>query len=118
MVKKVLIVEDDSDILNAVVQAMEDEGFDVAAALDMSVAEALIKAGSLDIAIIDHDLPDGTGDELCRKLQAEKGTPVIMFTGRAQRETVTECLDSGVVDYVLKGSGIDVLVARVLKHTA
>ena len=118
MTKKVLIVEDDPDILKAVVEAMESEGFEVAYALDISVAEALIRTGLPDVAIIDHSLPDGTGSELCQKIRAEGETPVIMFTAQADQATVMECMDSGAVDYVLKGTGLDELVSRVLKHTA
>ncbi|MDA1297946.1 MAG: response regulator [Chloroflexi bacterium] len=118
MKKKILIVEDDPDILMAVSDAVESEGFLVAAALDISVAEALIRDGLPDVAIIDHGLPDGTGDEFCKKLCAAGNTPVIMYTAQAQRSTVMDCINSGAVDYVLKGSGIDELIARVLKHAS
>ncbi len=118
MAKKILVVEDDSDILMAVVEALEDEGFEVASALDISVANLLIRDGLPDIAIIDHGLPDGAGIELCQKISDVGGTPVIMFTAQAKHGTVMECLNSGAVDYVLKGTGISELIARVKKHAA
>lgn len=116
MARKVLIVEDDPDIIMAVTQAMEAEGYEVAAAVDLSIAETLIKKGAPDIAIIDYQLPDGTGDQLARKLKATGDTPVIMYSARAQRSIVLKSIESGAVDYVLKGSGLSQLVERVKKH--
>lgn len=118
MAKRILIVEDDPDIMLAVTSALEDEGYEVAAALDVSVAKLLIQNEMPDVAVIDHQLPDGTGDEICRIITSGSNTPVIMFTGEAQKGTVLECLDRGATDYVLKGTGIDELVNRVKKHAA
>jgi DNA-binding response OmpR family regulator len=118
LAKRILVVEDDSDIMLAVAQALEEEGYEVAAALDVSIAKLLIQNEMPDVAIIDHQLPDGTGDEICRMITSSGKTPVIMFTGEAQEGTVLECLDSGATDYVLKGTGIEELVVRVAKHAA
>ena len=115
--KRLLVVEDDPDIMMAVTQAMEIEGFEVAAALDISVAEALIKDRMPDIAVIDHGLPDGTGNEFCKKIRAASDLPVIMYTAEAYEHTVKGCIEAGATDYVLKDTGIEELVSRVRKHT-
>ena len=118
MAKKIAIVEDDPDIMMAVTDAMESEGYEVSAALDISVAEALIRDSLPDIAIIDHGLPDGTGNEFAEKIRDSGNgeTPVIMYTAQAQRSIVMDCIEAGAIEYVLKGSGIDELVNRVKKH--
>lgn len=118
MVKRVLVVEDDPDILMAVTDAMEEEGYEVSAALDISVAEALLRDGMPEIAIIDHGLPDGTGDELAARMSEVGETIIIMYTAQAAREIVELSISSGAVDYVLKGTGIDELISRVNKHVA
>lgn len=116
MAKRVLVVEDDPDIMMAVADAMESEGYEVASALDVSVAEALVRESMPDVAIIDHGLPDGTGEELAGKISASGTSHIIMYTARAEAEIVLDCIRSGAVDYVLKGTGIDELVRRVNKH--
>ncbi len=116
MPKKVLIVEDDPDILMAVTDAMEEEGYEVAAALDISIADAMLRERAPDIAIVDHGLPDGTGDEFAARLKEQGTKKIIMYTAQAQRDIVVQSIDSGAVDYVLKGTGIDELIARVNKH--
>lgn len=118
MAKKLLVLEDDPDIMMALVEAMESEGFEVAAALDISVAEALIRDGLPDIAVVDYRLPDGMGNEFCKRLRAAGDTPVIVFTADAGEDTVMKCLNAGATDYVLKGSGLGELVDRVLKYAS
>ncbi len=118
MPKRVLIVEDDPDILMAVTDAMEEEGYEVSAAFDISVAEAMLREGMPDVAIVDHGLPDGTGDEFAAKLKAGGTRKIIMYTAQAQQNIVMKSIDRGAIDYVLKGTGIDELVARVNKHAA
>lgn len=116
MPKKIMIVEDDPDILMAVTDAMEEEGYEVSAALDISIAEALLREGVPDLAIVDHGLPDGTGDQFAARLKASGTSTIIMYTAMAQREIVQSSIDSGAIDYVLKGTGIDELINRVNKH--
>lgn len=118
MPKTVMVIEDDPDILMAVTDAMEEEGYEVSAALDISVAEALLRDGTPDIAIVDHGLPDGTGDQLAATLKAGGTERIIMYTAQAQREIVEQSIASGAIDYVLKGTGIDELINRVNKHAA
>ena len=113
---KVLIVEDDPDITMAVSDAVEQEGYEVVVALDISVAEALIRESVPDVAIVDHGLPDGTGDELAATLTAVGTKKIIMYTAQAQKSIVMSSIKNGAIDYVLKGSGIDELIDRVKKH--
>ena len=116
MPKRGLIVEDDPDIMMAVTDAMEEEGYEVAAAFDISIAEMLIRQQVPDLAIIDHGLPDGTGDQFAARLQAVGPTRIIMYTAQAHKAIVMSSINSGAVEYVLKGTGIDELVSRVNKH--
>ena len=115
---KVLVVEDDPDIMMAIVDGLEDLGHEPVSALDLSVAEALSVAGKPDIAIVDHELPDGAGAEFAAKLRDQGVGKIVMFTGRGEQEIVMTAIDNGVIDYVLKGSGVDELLDRVSKHAA
>lgn len=109
---KVLIVEDDPDVMMAMTEAMEEEGHTVLAATGISAADEMIKTGLPDVAIIDHGLPDGTGDQFAARLQAEGNTKIIMHSGEARRSKVVSSLDRPV-KYVLKGSGIGELIDTV-----
>jgi DNA-binding response OmpR family regulator len=116
MPAKILVVEDSSDIILAINEALDSEEFEVMSAMDASVAMAMIEAKAPDLAIVDQGLPDGSGSEICRAVSEKWGVPVIMFTGEGMKDTVLECLESGAADYVLKGTGIDELVKRVKAH--
>lgn len=112
--KKVLIIEDDPDVLATLVEIMTLEDFGIDSADNGADGEAFLDIGSYDLLIVDWGLPDTTGIELLKKFRS-KGvdTPVLMLTARNQIEDKEEGLYSGADDYLTKPFSIRELRARV-----
>ena len=110
---KLLIVEDEPDLLRTLVQAMREEGHAVDEAADGE--EGLYKATEwdYDAIVLDVMLPVIDGFEVLRRLREKKRTPVLMLTARAKVNDRIHGLDSGADDYVAKPVDLDELAARV-----
>ena len=111
---KILIVEDEPEMVVALRDNCEFEGFDVIAAMDGTAG--LEKALSLrpDIILLDVMLPKMNGLDLCRTLR-RRGvlTPIIMLTARNQEPDKVAGLELGADDYVTKPFGVRELMARI-----
>ncbi|MGC4014159.1 MAG: response regulator transcription factor [Luteolibacter sp.] len=110
---RVLVVEDEPDLLGTLVQAMREEGHAVDEAADGE--EALYKAveWDYDAVILDVMLPRMDGFEVLKRLREKKKTPVLMLTARTKVNDRIHGLDSGADDYILKPVDLDELAARV-----
>jgi len=110
---RLLIVEDEPDLLRTLAQAMREEGHAVDEAADGE--EGLYKASEwdYDAIILDVMLPVIDGFEVLRRLREKKRTPVLMLTARAKVDDRIHGLDSGADDYVAKPVDLDELAARV-----
>ncbi|BCU77620.1 response regulator transcription factor [Luteolibacter sp. LG18] len=110
---RVLVVEDEPDLLGTLVQAMREEGHAVDEAADGE--EALYKAieWDYDAIILDVMLPRLDGFEVLKRLRAKKKTPVLMLTARTKVNDRIHGLDSGADDYILKPVDLEELAARV-----
>jgi DNA-binding response OmpR family regulator len=112
--KRVLIVEDDPDLLLGLKDNLEAEGFDVLTATDGEAGlQGAIRARP-DAIVLDISLPRLNGFELCRSLR-ERGlrTPILMLTARSQESDKILGLELGADDYVTKPFSINELLARV-----
>jgi two-component system, OmpR family, response regulator VanR len=111
---RVLIAEDEPRIAGAVARGLRREGMAVDIAGDG--AEALYKARVVpyDVVVLDRDLPDLHGDDVCRTLAAEQpGTKVLMLTAARSTDDLVEGLALGADDYLPKPFRFAELVARV-----
>jgi len=110
---RVLVVEDEPDLLGTLVQAMREEGHAVDEAADGE--EALYKAveWDYDAIILDVMLPRMDGFEVLKRLRQKKKTPVLMLTARTKVNDRIQGLDSGADDYILKPVDLEELAARV-----
>lgn len=110
---RVLVVEDEPDLLGTLVQAMREEGHAVDEAADGE--EALYKAveWDYDAIILDVMLPFMDGFEVLKRLRQKKKTPVLMLTARTKVNDRIQGLDSGADDYILKPVDLEELAARV-----
>ncbi|MCZ6538549.1 MAG: response regulator [Chloroflexi bacterium] len=113
MSKKILIVEDESDIRAALVAWLEDEDFEVAEAADGIDGLAEFKRFQPDLALIDMNMPGLNGTELCTVLRQFTEVPLIMFTAAGDLDAVQEAIAQGATDFVLKDTGFDELVNRI-----
>jgi len=109
---RVLVVEDDAQILRVLELELKHEGYDVETARDgMSGLERALKEP--DLVILDVMLPKMDGIEVMTRLRAKSSVPVIMLTARDRvRDRVTG-LDHGADDYLTKPFAIDELLARI-----
>lgn len=111
---RILVVEDDRIIADAVKEGLEDESYAVDVAYDGDEGYRTASADEYDVIILDVMMPEMNGYEVCEKLRAEGNkTPILMLTAKdAERDIVTG-LDTGADDYLPKPFSFDVLLARV-----
>src|SRR5215207_740758 len=110
---KVLVVEDDTDLLDLTTYALRREGYTVVAAIDGQQALERWEADSPDIVLLDGNLPKLNGFEVCRRIRQEDQTPIIMLTARGAEEDVVKGLQLGADDYVTKPFSANQLTARM-----
>ncbi|MFH1014423.1 MAG: response regulator [Nitrospirota bacterium] len=116
MAKKVLIVDDEKDIVELIAYNFKKEGFVTDSAPDGETALAKIKKGNYDLVILDLMLPGLQGIELCRILRNDPATsslPVIMLTAKGEEVDKVLGLEMGADDYITKPFSPRELVARV-----
>ena len=110
---RILVVEDEIAIADAVLYALRAEGFEARHCLLGEPALAQLRADPVDLLILDVGLPDITGFELCRQLRRFSDLPVIFLTARAGEIDRVLGLELGADDYVVKPFSPRELVARV-----
>ncbi|MEO1087619.1 MAG: response regulator, partial [Acidobacteriota bacterium] len=110
---RILVVEDEEVLAEAIVETLEDESYAVDYAADGALASELMAANTYDLVMLDWSIPPPSGMELLRQWRAEgKETPVLMLTANSEAEEVVAALDSGADDYVTKPFTFAVLLAR------
>lgn len=111
--QRLLVVEDDAVINQALSDRLEAEGYDVVRAWDGPGATAAFAEHDPDLVVLDVMLPGYDGHEVCRRIQAERPVPVIMLTARAEESDVLVGLGVGADDYLTKPFRMRELVARI-----
>src|SRR6188508_1471118 len=111
--RRVLVVEDDPVINQAVADRLVGEGYDVVRAWDGPGAVAAHDEHSPDVVVLDVMLPGFDGHEVCRRIQADRPVPVLMLTARADETDVLVGLAVGADDYLTKPFRMRELVARI-----
>jgi DNA-binding response OmpR family regulator len=110
---KILVVEDEPAIAEAVAYALSDAGYEVDAVGDGDEALTAARERSYDLMILDLLLPGTPGMEVCRALRAESDLPIVMLTARDAEIDRVVGLEVGADDYVTKPFSIAELVSRV-----
>jgi DNA-binding response OmpR family regulator len=110
---KVLVVDDDVDLLDLMTYALRRDGYTVFAAIDGQQGVDRWEAERPDIVLLDVTLPKLNGFEVCRRIRQESATPVIMLTARDEEEDVVRGLNLGADDYITKPFSAKQLVARM-----
>lgn len=111
---KILLVEDDDLVLEAVADTLETNNYVVEKVRDGQEASDRLKLYSYDLAILDVGLPKVNGFDVCRNYRAGGGSvPILMLTGKGAIEDRVEGLDSGADDYLPKPFHMRELLARV-----
>ena len=123
MVARALIVEDDRSSLESLAEWVEAQGFTASTARSLAEARRELSARSFDIALLDLELPDGSGTDLLEIL-GEADTEIVMITGHGTVDSAVDALHRGARDYLtkpvdlerLRGRLSQVLEKRALKH--
>ncbi|MFZ1250546.1 MAG: response regulator transcription factor [Candidatus Microsaccharimonas sp.] len=111
---KILVIEDDQAILNALKEGLEDEAYavDIASNGDEGLRSA--QADTYDLIILDVMMPEKNGYEVCKELRfGNDKTPILMLTAKGQDTDIVHGLDTGADDYLTKPFSFDVLLARI-----
>ncbi len=109
----ILLVEDDRPIADNVILALAREGMGCRHVSLAAEGLAQVRAGGVDLAILDVGLPDGNGFDLCRAIRVFSDVPVIFLTARSDEIDRVVGLEIGADDYVLKPFSPRELAARV-----
>ena len=110
---KILIVDDDPDLLALVGFALAQSGFVVVKATNVPTALNVFAAEAPDLAILDINLPGGSGFDVCAEIRMQSRIPVMMLTARGEEEDLVRALDLGADDYLTKPFSPRTLLARV-----
>ena len=113
MSPRVLLVDDERDILEPVTYTLEQEGFEVTTREDGPAALELARTEPCDVVVLDIVLPDLSGMDVCRILRAESDVPIIMLTARDGEVDRVLGLELGADDYVTKPFSTAELVSRI-----
>jgi two-component system, OmpR family, response regulator MprA len=110
---RVLVVEDDEDIAQALQRSLRMEGYEVRAVPDGQAALEHGRSFAPDLVILDLGLPGLDGLEVARSLRAEDDVPILILTARDALESRVEGLDAGADDYLVKPFERQELLARL-----
>jgi DNA-binding response OmpR family regulator len=105
MAKRILVVDDDENILNLEKTILEQKGFDVTSAGGGAEALRLLGAGAFDLVLLDVMMPEVDGFTVCRKIKEDprlKDVPVIFLTAKGGGDALAEGFESGAVMYINK----------------
>jgi two-component system phosphate regulon response regulator PhoB len=113
---KILVVDDEKDILELINYNLSSRGFEVSLAETGEKAIALAKTVKPDLIVLDLMLPGVDGIDVCRKLKEDQTTntiPVIMLTAKGEESDIVTGLELGADDYITKPFSPKVLIARI-----
>src|SRR5258708_1822512 len=117
--KKIVLIEDDSDLYSLIQYNLEKEGFTMAGSQTGKGALDLCRRERPDLVILDIMLPDSDGLDICKGLRAHAElahVPVIFLTARASETDRIVGLELGANDYIVKPFFVRELIARVKIH--
>ncbi len=112
---KILIVDDDPDILDLLVSTLQDE-FDVSTAINGREALNSLKSSKPNLIVLDYMLPDLTGPEICKIIRKDPlllSISILMLTGKGEVDDKVDGLEAGADDYMLKPFSPQELIARI-----
>jgi len=110
----ILFVDDSHSVRLAYQQLLERNGYQVTTAGTINEAATKAAQTAYDLVIVDYYLPDGNGDELCRRLSARPGGPsMAIITGTYREDVIKRCLEAGATECMFKNEAKELFLARV-----
>ncbi|MBN1526272.1 MAG: response regulator [Candidatus Omnitrophica bacterium] len=119
MAKRILVVDDEPDILKVVVFRLKKLGYEIISAATGREALELVKAGKPDLILLDYRLPDMDGLEISKKIRADKelkDTPIILLSASSGEDISLAIKAANVNDYVKKPFDLEELLDKVKRH--
>ncbi|MBI1858277.1 MAG: response regulator transcription factor [Candidatus Melainabacteria bacterium] len=114
MPNKILLVDDEVNLIDPVAYNLKQKGYDTITTYDGKTALESFRRDQPDLVLLDWTLPDVSGVEILKQIRAEQDyTPIIMLTGRTAKEDIVEGLTAGADDYVTKPFTWEELLARI-----
>lgn len=111
--RKVMLIDDDKDLIFLVQDLLEDNGYSVNVAHSLEAAYDKLTDYKPDIILLDINLPDGLGFELCEELRKVSQVPVIFASARTSEDDKVKGLDIGGDDYLAKPFSLKELLSRI-----
>lgn len=113
--RKILIIEDDEDLREGLAFSLQMDGYEIRCAGTKREGMERIRGESFDLVLLDCNLPDGSGFDLCTQIGAGETIPVFMLTARNTEMDEVKALELGVADFMSKPFSLAVLKARIRK---
>jgi len=111
--QNILIIEDDISLNNGVVLALKQEGYTFFQSFAILSAKKIMAETQFDLIILDVNLPDGNGFELCEQIRMHSAVPIIILTVNDLETDVVTGLELGADDYITKPFSLMILRARI-----
>ncbi len=113
MKRNILIVDDDTDLSMLIMDMLEDNGYIATNVTSLDAAYEVLEKEQFHLILLDINLPDGTGFELCQELRRVSNVPVIFASARTSEDDKITGLDMGGDDYIPKPYSIKELMSRI-----
>ncbi len=112
--KKILLIEDETSVVDFVKKGLTEYGFEISVAFDAATAFKMVQTSSFDIIILDIMLPDRNGIDVCKDLRANDiKAPILFLTALGSSENIAHGLNIGADDYLVKPFKFIELHARI-----
>lgn len=111
--KYVLIVEDDTILREGLTTALQNNNIATYAATGLAEAHRILRERTFDLFLLDYNLPDGSGIELCREITSMQDVPVIFLTVRDAEIDEVTAFRAGACDYIKKPFSLTILQERI-----
>lgn len=114
---KILIVDDEADILHSIEAVLTEQNYDVAKAMDGNLALELFRKFEPDLIVLDIMLPGLNGYEVCKKIrELNSNVIILMLTAKVSENDAVQGLETGANDYIQKPVRLQELIARIKAH--
>jgi two-component system KDP operon response regulator KdpE len=113
MPARILIVDDEPNIISTVAPLLRARGYQVYSAMSGRTALDAVERDKPDLIVLDLGLPDMPGLEVCRHVRASSSVPILVLSARGAEGDKVNALDAGADDYVTKPFGTEELLARI-----
>ena len=113
MPARVLIVDDEPNIISTVASLLRAHGYEVLSVMNGRAALDAVERDKPDVIVLDLGLPDMPGIEVCQHVRLSSGVPILVLSARGAEPDKVAALDAGADDYVTKPFGAQELLARI-----